>query len=87
MAGSTLQVDPHQRLRNILRSLHLSTLAGVDHSAPLYAFDKALRFFRRVGEFFHHLMVGLIVQQRMVEPVGDLLAAAGDEAGAGIVVA
>ncbi|MEZ4827999.1 MAG: hypothetical protein R3C61_17205 [Bacteroidia bacterium] len=40
MAGGAFEVKPQQGLGNILRSLHLRSLGGVDRAAPAYSFDK-----------------------------------------------
>ena len=87
VAGGALEVHAHENLRDVLRRLHRRFLAGVHHAAPDDALGEAPRVFRRVYQFVHKLVVRFVAVKRAVKPAGDLLAAAVDEAGAGVVVA
>src|SRR5262249_21179238 len=87
VARGALEVGPEEDLRDVLRELQLRHLAGVDVAAPLDALDEPLRLWRRVDQLADELVVGRVVQQRRIEPGGDLLAAAVDVAGALVVIA
>ncbi len=87
VARGALHVDAEEHLRDVLRELDLADLAGVDPAPPLDALDEPLRLGRRADQLADEPVVGLVVEQRPIEPAGDLLAAAVDVAGAGVVVA
>src|SRR5262249_7523689 len=59
----------------------------VDLAAPLDALRETFRVRVRVDELAGELVERLVLQQRLVEPGGDLLAAAVDVAGALVLVA
>ncbi|MFO0968575.1 MAG: hypothetical protein U0793_23710 [Gemmataceae bacterium] len=86
MAGSA-GVGAEEDLRDILRELQLDHLAGVDVAAPLDAPDEAFGVGRRVDQLADELVVRLVVEEGLVEPAADLLAAAVDVARAGVIVA
>ena len=87
VARGALHVDAEEHLRDVLRELDLAHLAGVDPPPPLDPLDEPLRFRRRADQLADEPVVGLVLEQRLIEPAGDLLAAAVDVAGARVVVA
>ena len=87
VAGGALHIDPEEHLRDVLRELDLADLAGVDPPPPLDPLDEPLRFRRRADQLADEPVVGLVVDQRPIEPAGDRLAAAVDVAGPDVVVA
>ena len=86
MARGALHVDAEKDLRDILRELQLDNLTRVDGAAPLDAVDEAIAITSRADEFAHHAVVGFVVDERLVQPGADLLAATIDEAGASVIV-
>ena len=78
---------PKKTCETFCENCNLRHLAGVDSAAPLDALDEALRVRGRADQLADELIVRLVVEQRLVQPGGDLLAAAVDVAGAAVVVA
>ena len=87
VAACALEIDPQERLPDVLRELDRYGLARIDFAAPHDPVDEAARGVGRGHELADEPVVGDVVDEGAVEPGGDLLAAAGDEAGAGVVVA
>jgi hypothetical protein len=87
VARRALEVDAEEALADGLRELNFRGRARAHVAAPADAGGEALAL-RRVGnQLARKLVVGLVLNERAVEPLGDLRAPAGDEAGAGVVVA
>ena len=86
VAGGALEVHAHEDLRDVLRGLDRRELAGVDHAAPDDALGEAFRLGLGMDELGDEAVVGLVRLERREKPLGDLLAAAVDVAGAAIIV-
>src|SRR5437867_1906009 len=87
VARRTFEIQPQQRLADALCELYLHRLSGADFAAPSDAVDEAAAFVGwRSNQFPRELIVGLIRQQRVVQPAADLFSAAIDEARAGVIV-
>ena len=87
VARRALEVDAEKTLADGLRELNLRRRARAHVAAPFDARREALAL-RRVGDqLARELVVGLVLDERAIEPLGDLLSPAGDKAGAGIIVA
>ena len=87
VAAGALEIDPQERLPDVLRELDRYGLARIDFAAPHDPVDEAARGVGRGHELADEPVVGDVVDEGAVEPGGDLLATSGDEAGAGVVVA
>ena len=87
VAARALEIDPQERLPDVLRELDRHGLARIDLTAPHDPVDEAARGVGGGHELADEPVVGNVVDEGPVEPGGDLLAATGDEAGAGVVVA
>ncbi len=87
VARGALHVDAEERLRDALRELELGHLARAHRAAPDDALGEAFAVGGRRHELAREPVVRLVGEQREVEPVGDLLAAAVDVAGTGVIVA
>ena len=86
MAGSTLQIEAKNDLCHILSCLHFSPLTRIYCSSPTNPFDKAFRLFIRAQNLFNKLIVGFIVADGSVQPVGNIEAAVGDVARSSVVI-
>src|SRR5262245_14022630 len=86
VAGGASEVTAEKGLPHRLGELHFDHLPGAHSSPPLDA--PAETFAVRCGrdKVAHKLVERLVRLERVVEPVGDLLAATVDIAGAGVVV-
>ena len=70
-----------------LRELNLDGLSSADLATPSDAVGKSSAFTRKGrNQLAGHRIVRLIVDQCLVEPLGDLRSASGDKPGSGIVV-
>ena len=88
VARGALHVDPEEGLRKTLGELDRQGLARADVAAPLDPLDEPFALGRGRGDqLAHHHVEGTVLLQRVVKPAAHLGAAAGDEAGAGVVVA
>ena len=87
VAARALQVRAQEHLRKILRGLHRRRLAGIDHAAPNDALGETGRAGHGADQLVDELVVMQVVVQRLVEPIGNLLATAIDEAGPAIRIA
>ena len=87
MTTRTLHVDAEKHLRNILRKLNLPRLRSIHPAPPFDAVDKPFRVRRRRDQFADKLIVGFVIDQRTIKPVGDLLAPAINVTRSHIVVA
>ena len=87
VARGALHVDAQEGLGDALRELQLRELPGAHGAAPDDALGEALAVRRGRDELAHEGVVGPVVDEGGVKPAGDLLAAAVDVAGAGVVIA
>ena len=87
VAGGALEVDAEEALAHGLGELNLRGRARADIAAPLDAGGEALALGRVGDELAGELVVRPVLDERAIKPLGDLLAPAGDETGAGVVVA
>ena len=70
-----------------LRELNLDGLSSADLATPSDAVGKSSAFTRKGrNQLAGHRIVRLIVDQCLVEPLGDLRSASGDKPGSGIIV-
>src|SRR5262245_49433132 len=87
MARGALQVGSEKHLTDVLRELKLDDLTGVNLTAPLDPLRESFRIRVRIDQLAGELVERLVIQQRLVEPGGNLLASAVDVAGALVLVA
>ncbi|MEY2724582.1 MAG: hypothetical protein RLZZ458_449, partial [Planctomycetota bacterium] len=88
VAGSAFEIDPEEGLCDALSELDFDSLAGTDFASPANAVDVAAAGWSwRCDQFACELIEGLVCDEGIVEPATDLLSAAGDKAGAAVVIA
>ncbi|MEC7923029.1 MAG: hypothetical protein VX496_06480 [Planctomycetota bacterium] len=80
VAGGALEIGAEKDLRDVLGRLDLRALALVDHPAPLDSADKTVASRHRTDELVDKPVVGEVVVEAPVEPLGDLPPAAVDKA-------
>jgi len=87
VARGALEIHAEEDLRDALRGLHRRQHRGVHISPPDDAAAEALARGRGAHELGDETVVRLVIDERLIEPVRNLLAAAIDEARAFVVVA
>ena len=87
VARSALQIDAEQRLRHTLGKLNFDRLAGTHFTSPFDPLDETSALVGRGrDEFSHKLIVGFVVQQRLVQPSAYLFATTSDETCTSVVI-
>ena len=86
MTGSTLQIDPQKGLPNRLGKLDFHRLSSTDCTPPTNPLTKTGRLGIRRNQLTCHLIIRLILDQRLIEPLADLLAATGNKPSPSIIV-